>query len=230
MPAPEIRWWGLAVGLLMGRVRPVAAQQVAAAQPAPVRQLALKAGLSPLLAKGYHVSLEKAFGSSLQHSANLTPQLYLGRVSSYTSEQNEGGHDYVRGFGLDFQYRYYVPSSVGPLAGVYVAARPHVQRFRIDFRARGWQQVAAANGLLYHDHLLQDQTEHITRIGASAIIGNQFFITGTPVSLDVSFGMGWRHAAVRTSAPPASRYASSPNDYSHSGFYVPLNVKAGMIF
>ncbi|GAA4009488.1 hypothetical protein GCM10022408_21990 [Hymenobacter fastidiosus] len=206
-------------------------QAAAQSQVSPAtkaRGLALKAELTPVLAGGYHLSLEKAWGTSFRHSFSLTPQLYGGPVGELTSTLSEGGHDRVRGFGFAGQYRHYLNPQPQPLAGVYVAGGPHYQRFRLTFQAREWQAEPGPNGLAYYEYRLRDQVETITRFGAAVVVGKQVFLGESPVFLDLYFGMGWRTTRTTTSAPTAGRYASGLSDYGHAGFYLPAGVKLGV--
>ncbi|GAA3951706.1 hypothetical protein [Hymenobacter algoricola] len=221
------RW--LAAGLL-GLAHPAAAQLLLpAATATPPQVLAIKAAVLPLLARGYQLSLEKAWGQHYQQSLSLTPQLYYGPVSNTTSEPSEGGRDQVRGAGLDVQYRRYLSLRARPLAGLYVAGGPQLQRFKVDFQARSWQPEPGPNGLLYYQYLLADQTETITRLGATAVVGKQMVLDNTPLVIDLFVGLGWRAAWTSTSALPAGRYASGMSNYGSAGFFLPVGIKVGLV-
>ncbi|UYZ61595.1 hypothetical protein [Hymenobacter weizhouensis] len=220
---------GLAPGLVLLLGGPVAAQQTPPdATPVPATW-AFKANFTPLLAKGYHLTAEKALGSS-RHSLNLTPQWYRGRLTEYTSKLSPAPDgDRVRGYGLEVLHRIYLNPRSGPLEGSYLAYGPHYQYFDVGFQARSWQQYTAPNGLLYYEYRLGPQTESIRRFGAVVVFGRQLRLQRLPLVLDLGVGLGWRAVHSRTTAPPTGRYNSSLNDYGHEGVFLPVSVRLGWI-
>ncbi|MBT2559338.1 hypothetical protein J7E24_16230 [Hymenobacter sp. ISL-91] len=225
----------LGVGLLsLGLLAQARGQAGTAEQPdlpiadAPRRTWGLSVDWLPLLASGYHFSLERSLGGpGGRQTVVLTPQVYRGPVGELTSDRHEGSADRVRGFGLAAQHRFYLGSSPIPLAGTYLAYGLAYQHFRLDFQAPSWQPELAADGLTYYQYSFRNQTETIDRYGATLVLGHQVETPGSPFFLDVFLGLGLRQATSRTTVP-TSQFANTSSDYGHAGAYLPMGFRLGL--
>lgn len=196
------------------------------APPKP-RLGAVSVGTFPLLAGGYHLSLEKPWRPGSRHSVVLTPQWYRGRVHDLTSDLHQNGADRVRGYGLDVQHRIYLGPQLPAFDGFYVGYGVSYQHFRMQFQAPGWLAEPGPDGLYYYQYRLRDQTETIDRYSASAVLGRQVLFPNTPVFFDAYLGIGLRKATSR-SVIPGNYYAASMSDYGHEGLYIPVGFRLGV--
>jgi len=215
------RWlatWGLVGGSL------TAAEAQSSVPPA--RTYNVKLDWLPMLASGYHVSVEKLWGPAHRQALVVTPQFYRGDVQNITSDLTDG-RNVVRGYGLAVQHRIYLNERTTPLEGAYVSYGPHYQHFELEFQASSWEPELAPNGLSYYEYRARNQKETINRYGAAAVIGRQFFLPATPIFLDVYFGLGIRRASVRATVP-GEHYASGMSDYGSEGYYLPVGFRIGV--
>ncbi|RSK32442.1 hypothetical protein [Hymenobacter metallilatus] len=214
----------LAPGLLLSGW--VGAQTPATSAPRPWRW-GVAGNLLPLVASGYHVSIEKPWGAGSRHSFLLTPQGYRGPVNDLTSDLHEAGTDRVRGYGLEVQHRIYLGPNPHPADGYYVAYGASFQHFRMQFQAKSWQPEAGPDNLYYYEYRLRAQTETIDRYGASLVLGRQLAFPNTPFYLDAYLGLGLRETGSRTTMPQ-KQYVSSISDYGSAGLYMPVGLRVGV--
>ncbi|MCC3158014.1 hypothetical protein LJ737_12260 [Hymenobacter sp. 15J16-1T3B] len=218
--ATGCRAWGTWAALL---VPPVA---VAQTPPSWV----VKANVFQPLARGYHLEAEKLWRAHPRYSLGLTAQYYRGTVTGITVRREVQPGERVRGFGAELLPRLYFPGRNAELqSGFYLAAGPHVQRFRLNFQESGWIEYTRPDELPLLVPALLPYTETITRYGACALAGYQGPLELGPLVLDFYAGMGWRHARSR-SALPTSRYRTSMLDYGAQGLYFPVGFKLGVRF
>ncbi|NVO31355.1 hypothetical protein [Hymenobacter lapidiphilus] len=225
----------LGMGLLsLGLLAQARGQSGTAQQPglpisdAPRRTWGLSVDWVPLLASGYHFSLERSLDrSGGRQTVVLTPQLYRGPVGELTSDRHQGNTDRVRGFGLAAQHRFYLGAHPTPLAGIYLAYGLAYQHFRLDFQSPSWQPELAADGLYYYQYGLRNQTETVDRYGATLVLGHQLEAPGSPFFLDVFLGLGLRQATSRTTTP-SPQFATTSSDYGHAGAYLPVGFRLGL--
>ena len=223
-PNTRLRPWLLAGCLLSGL-----GTQAQQTPPAPERlpTFSLKLGLSALLSRSYQLSAEKVLGAARRHSVVLTPQLYSGQISTFTSRLSQDGDDRVRGYGLAAQHRVYLDARTRPQAGLYIGYGVQYQHFQLDYMANSWSLEQDANGLSYYQFDLRQQRTLIDRYGAAAGLGWQAFLPGTPAFLDVYMGFGYRHAKRRATVDEG-QYTKNSLDYGHSGTYTPLAIRIGV--
>ena len=215
------RWltgWALASGSL------TAAQ--AQTTGAPVRTYSVKADLVPMIAGGYHLSVEKLWGPAHRQALVITPQLYHGNVQAVTSDLTDG-RNVVRGYGLALQHRIYLHERTTALEGFYIGYGPHYQHFELEFQAPGWQPEVAANGLAYYEYRVRDQKETVDRYGGAVVVGGQFFLPDLPVFIDFYLGLGLRKSSSRATLPD-HHYDSGMSDYGAGGPYVPAGFRVGL--
>ncbi|UYZ57653.1 hypothetical protein [Hymenobacter latericus] len=195
--------------------------------PARPRTALLKLNAFQPLARSYQLELEKQLPGHPKHSLGLTPQLYHGRVTQLTSDQETQPDERLRGWGLELLHRaYLVPNTDAAMAGFYVAYGPQYQRLEMQFKANGWQQLLANDGLTYYQYGPIDYTETIRRYGATAVLGYQSPLDLGRVYLDFYLGIGYRNTQF-SSAFPESRYRTGLLDYAYQGFYLPAGFKIG---
>ncbi|UPL49632.1 hypothetical protein [Hymenobacter sublimis] len=218
-----LMWGVLGAGLL--RLSTMAAAQ-SGAPGQPARLHSVKLGMTPVAAGGFHISGEKMWGPTSRNAWVVTPQLYYGPVSDFTSDLSEGPQDRVRGYGLEVQHRIYLGEQTAGVEGFYVAYGPSYQHFRLAFESRSWAPELAANGLTYYEYRLRPQTEVIDRYGICAVVGTQAFLPRTPLFIDAFIGIGLRKASSRSTVN-GPRYASGMSDYGHEGSYIPLGFRIG---
>ncbi|MBX0292365.1 hypothetical protein K3G63_18100 [Hymenobacter sp. HSC-4F20] len=216
--------WGVLSGGLLSLNAAAVAQSVATGQP--VRLHNVKLGLMPVLAGGFHVSGEKMWGPSSRNAWVITPQLYYGPVSDFTSDLSEGKNDRVRGFGLEAQHRIYLGEQTTGAEGFYLAYGPSYQHFRMAFQSRSWAPELGSNGLTYYEYRLRPQTETINRYGVCAVVGTQAFLPRTPIFIDAFIGIGLRKASSRSTVS-GNQYASGMSDYGSEGSYFPVGLRIG---
>ncbi|GGG51782.1 hypothetical protein [Hymenobacter glacieicola] len=216
--------WGILSAGLLSLSIAAAAQSVG---PRPAGRLhSVKLGMAPVVAGGFHVSGEKLWSPASRSAWVVTPQLYYGPVSNFTSDLSEGQQDRVRGYGLDVQHRIYLGEETTGVEGFYIAYGPSYQHFRLAFQSRSWAPELGANGLTYYEYRLRPQTEVIDRYGVCAVIGTQTFLPGTPLFVDAFLGIGLRKASSRSTVN-GTRYTSGMSDYGHEGSYIPLGFRIG---
>ncbi|MCA8832730.1 hypothetical protein [Hymenobacter pini] len=201
--------------------------QTAATTP-PARQWGVSANLFPLIASGYHVSVERRWHPASRSSVVLTPQWYRGPVNDFTSDLHDAGADRVQGFGAELQHRIYLGPESAPLDGFYVSYGASYQHFRMQFRAASWQPELGPDGLYYYEYRQRPQTETIDRFGAVAVLGRQWVFPGSPFFLDAYLGMGLRTAGSRATLP-GNHFATSMSDYGHEGYYLPVGFRLGVM-
>ncbi|SNR86654.1 hypothetical protein [Hymenobacter mucosus] len=197
------------------------------ATPQPEHLLNVKLNLFPIVAGGYHVSVEKMWRATSRHALMLTPQLYHGAVKALTSDLSEGAHDRVRGYGLEAQHRIYLSGRAAGAQGPYVAYGPSYQHFRMQFDAKSWAAERSPDGLSYYEYRLRRQSETIDRYGATLVVGNQFFLPELPVLFDVFLGLGVRKASSRATIP-GNYYESGMSNYGSEGRYISIGFRAGV--
>ncbi|WP_400192265.1 DUF3575 domain-containing protein [Hymenobacter sp. B81] len=218
----------LAAGLLLTCSLGARAQQ---RPPAPAatqsaRTVILKSSALQLLARGYHLEVEKALRP--HQSLGLTAQLYRGTVLEITASSTRRDNEQVRGYGAELLHRVYLSPGLPPLTGFYLGYGPHFQRFDLAFRQNGWQEQLGEDGLLYYQYGPVDYTETIHRYGATAVAGFQDLLEGTRISLDLYVGVGYRRSDFRSKLAE-SHYRSGLLDYGHRGFYLPAGFKIGFM-
>ncbi|KUG09356.1 hypothetical protein [Solirubrum puertoriconensis] len=219
-----VRWHTLGAGLLLLSMS--AAAQTQEAPPRPHTAL-LKVNAFQPLARSYQLEFEKQLPGHPKHSLSLTPQLYRGRVTQLTSDHEVQPDERMRGWGLELLHRtYLIPNTDAALAGFYLAYGPQYQRLEMQFKANGWQQLLANDGLTYYQYGPIDYTETIRRYGATAVLGYQSPLDLGRVYLDFYLGIGYRNTQF-TSAFPKSRYRTGLLDYGYQGFYMPAGFKIG---
>lgn len=219
--------WLLPLALLLPIRLPAQTPGTPPVEPTTTRYRAVSVGALPLLASGYHLSLEKPWRPGSRHSLVLTPQWYRGRVNDLTSDLHQNGADRVRGYGLDVQHRIYLGPQLTPFDGFYVSYGVSYQHFRMQFQAPGWLAEPGPDGLYYYQYRLRDQTETIDRYGASVVLGRQVLFPNTPVFFDTYLGIGLRQATSR-SVIPGNYYVASMSDYGHEGLYIPVGFRLGV--
>jgi hypothetical protein len=186
----------------------------------------VKFDLVPMIAGGYHLSVEKLWGLAHRHALVVTPQLYHGNVQAVTSDLTDG-RNVVRGYGLALQRRLYLHERTTALEGLYIGYGPQYQRFELEFQAPGWQPEVGANGLTYYEYRVRNQTETVNRYGGAVVVGGQLFLPDLPVFLDCYLGLGLRKASSRATLP-GKHYASGMSDYGAGGAYVPVGFRVGL--
>jgi hypothetical protein len=226
---PRVLVIGLRVWVVLGLLAPAAvalAQQPVAVPRPPA--LSLKVNVFQPLVRGYHLEIEKSWRRHPRHSLGLTLQGYRGHVTELSSRHEIQPGERVRGYGAELLHRFYFPGAhPEQLMGFYLAAGPHVQRFKLNFQIERFQPELGTDGLTYYRSVLFPYTETISRSGAVVLAGYQGPLDLGPLVLDFYVGLGWRQSNFR-SAFPDSRYRSSVLDYGARGFYLPLGFKLGL--
>ena len=192
----------------------------------PAQTYNVKLDLAPMLASGYHVSLEKVWGPAYRQALVVTPQFYRGNIQEPTSDLTEGQNQ-VRGYGVAVQHRIYLNERTTPLEGFYFSYGPQYQHFELQFQGPSWEPEVAPSGLTYYEYRSRNQQETVDRYGASAVLGGQFFLPELPVFLDIFVGLGWRTSSSRSTLS-GNRYASGMSDYGATGHYLPVGFRVGV--
>ncbi len=215
-----------AVGLLL-RASPAQAQMT----PDSAR-LAVKLAVGRLLGSTYEVELEHRYGP--RFSFSLLPRVVAGKALDHASSNSamvsNRSDDRIRGYGLGFGSRYYVPNTGTEgtrLAGLYLGLKAEYQHLRLDSRQQGWGEDLAADGLYYYTFRLRDFSETINRYGGAFALGYQSQIVHPRLRFDGSVSLNALRS--RSSAGPASRYRSSPTDYSYSGVFLTFGLGLGFV-
>lgn len=204
------------------------AQQVSLTpKPERLSTFSLKLGISPLLSRSYQLSAEKVLGAARRHAVVLTPQLYSGEVTSFTSRVVDGDKSRVRGYGLNLQHRVYLDARTRPMEGLYIGSSVQYQHFQLNYVANSWEQEQDANGILFYQYGPHQQRTTIDRYGAAVGLGWQTFLPGTPAFIDLYLGFGYRHVK-RTATTPDGLYDRNSLDYAHAGTYTPFAVRFGV--
>lgn len=224
-PLTRLRPWLLA-GCLLSAASAAYAQQNLP-KPERLPTFSLKLGLSALLSRSYQLSAEKVLGPARRHSVVVTPQLYSGQITSFTSRLSLAQEDRVRGYGLNIQHRVYLDDRSRPQHGLYIGYGLQYQHFQLNYEANSWTLQQDANGLSYYQFAPRPQRTLINRYGGAVGLGGQFFLPGTPAFVDLYMGFGYRHAK-RRAPTPDGLYDKSSLDYGHSGTYTPLAIRIGV--
>jgi hypothetical protein len=218
----------VAAGWVLARPFQSQAQTVSAARPNQLTVVKLSA--FPMMASGYHAEVEKGFQSYPRHSLGLTLQVYNGRAFDVNASNTKRNNEHVNGYGAELLHRVYLlPQQNRQLRGLYAGYGPGLQRFDLSFKQLTWRLVPDGFGSTFYELAEFSYTETITRYGASAVLGFQDLLEGTPVILDLYAGLGYRQSSFR-SALPESRYRGGLLDYGHKGVYIPAGLKIGLLF
>ncbi|GAA4371898.1 hypothetical protein GCM10023186_00830 [Hymenobacter koreensis] len=218
----------MAAGILLSQIPRAWAQSAPAVERRP-RQLVVKLNAFPLLARGYHLEIEKSFAGYPRHSVGLTGQYYNGRVLDITAANVSRQNEQVHGYGAELLHRVYLSSVAdAQLRGLYMGYGPSYQRFSMSFVQDTWVERPDGFGLTYYALVPVPYTEDITRVGASAVLGFQDLLEATPITFDFYIGLGYRYSSFRSELPE-SRYRAGLLDYGQRGVYLPAGFKIGLL-
>jgi hypothetical protein len=195
-------------------------------------QLAAKLAVGRLLGSTYEVELERRYGQRLSFS--LLPRVVAGQALDHSSSTGtpfpNRSDDRMRGYGLGFSARYYLPNTGTEgtgLAGLYLGLKAEYQRLRFTYTQEGWGEDLAADGLYYYTFRARSFAETINRYGGAFLLGYQCQILHPRLRFDAYGSLN--ALSTRSSANQGSRYRSSPTDYAHSGSFVTFGLSLGFV-
>ncbi|HEX8505802.1 MAG TPA: hypothetical protein VF630_10570 [Hymenobacter sp.] len=219
-------------GLLTGALLLLKAGTAQAQMAPDSAQLAVKLALGRLLGSTYEVELERRYGR--RFSFSLLPRVVAGQALDHSSSNGSPfpnrSNDRIRGYGLGFGPRHYLPNTGTEgtgLAGLYIGLKAEYQHLRFTYEQEGWGEDLAADGLRYYTFRARNFTETINRYGGAFVLGYQCQILHPRLRFDGSASLNGLSS--RSSAGPASRYRSSPTDYGHSGSFLTFGLSLGFV-
>ena len=215
-----------AVGLLLKA-------STAQAQLAPdSARLAVKLAVVRLVGSTYEVELEHRYRQ--RFSFSLLPRVVSGKALDRASFNGNPvpnrSDDRIRGYGLGFSPRYYVPNTGTEgtrLAGLYLGLKVEYQHLRLGYEQQGWGEDLAADGLYYYTFGPRNFSETINRYGGAFTLGYQCQFIHPRLRFDGSASLN--ALSSRSSAGPANRYRSSATDYGYSGSFLTFGLSLGFV-